>query len=154
MNVDTIYNKILEILTLNDKEIKNVLPNDLRTTIFVEGTGAFRIILNKNNQYIAVKQRYEHLFNNPLRLSTIKSDTNWLRYSITTEYDLDEIKNVILSVYDDCRPSGRMFGCCSRFNQCSDAKQCIHPDKVYAKNCWYQENLKQGKIFYGVNRNV
>ena len=72
MNVDTIYNKILEILTVNDKETKNVLPNDLRTTIFVEGTGAFRIILNKNNQYIAVKQRYEHLFNNPLRLSTIK----------------------------------------------------------------------------------
>ena len=154
MNIESIYNKILIILKENDKDVENVKPNKSGDTIFVEGTAAFDIILHKRDQYIAVKQRYEHLFKNPLRLSNIKSKPEWIRYSITTEYDLDEISNVILYIYDDCKPSGPMFGCCSRFNACSDEKKCIHPDKVYAKNCWYQENLKQGKIFYGINRNI
>jgi len=42
-----------------------------------------------------------------------------------------------------------MFGCCSRFTACSDEMKCVNPNKKHAKNCWYQENLKQGKIFYG-----
>lgn len=46
------------------------------------------------------------------------------------------------------------FACCSRFEKCSDAKSCIHPDKKYAKGCFYKKNLESGKIFYGRNRNI
>lgn len=46
------------------------------------------------------------------------------------------------------------FGCCSRFNECSDAKKCVHPNKLYACACYYKSNLDRGRIFYGVNRNV
>lgn len=46
------------------------------------------------------------------------------------------------------------FGCCSRYLKCSDAKECVHEDKQYAKGCAYYSNLKNGKIFYGKNRNV
>ncbi len=27
-------------------------------------------------------------------------------------------------------------------------KKYVQPDKVYVKNRWYQENLKQGKIYF------
>ena len=47
-----------------------------------------------------------------------------------------------------------MFGCCSDFIKCSDAKKCVHPNKLYSKACWYRIKLEQGRILYGKNRNV
>ncbi len=46
------------------------------------------------------------------------------------------------------------FGCCSRFNDCSDAKKCVHENKLYSKACMYRNNLDNGRIFYGKNRNI
>lgn len=50
------------------------------------------------------------------------------------------------------RDSG--FGCCSRYEACSDAKHCTHPDIMIASRCAYRKNLHSGKIFYGKNRNI
>ncbi len=46
------------------------------------------------------------------------------------------------------------FGCCSRFIECSDAKRCVHENKIYSMGCKYRRNLEAGKIFYGKNKNV
>lgn len=46
------------------------------------------------------------------------------------------------------------FGCCSSFNECSDAKKCVHENKLYSKACIYRDSLDEGRIFYGKNRNV
>lgn len=46
------------------------------------------------------------------------------------------------------------FGCCSQFEKCSDAKKCIHENKLYSKACMYRDNLDNGRIFYGKNKNV
>ena len=46
------------------------------------------------------------------------------------------------------------FGCCSQFNKCSDAKKCVHVNKLYSKACIYRDHLEHGRIFYGKNRNV
>ncbi len=46
------------------------------------------------------------------------------------------------------------FGCCSRFVECSDAKKCVHENKLYSKACSYRTNLELGRIFYGKNRNI
>lgn len=47
------------------------------------------------------------------------------------------------------------FGCCSKYNLCSDNKKCVHKNKFYASRCcWYYGNLDQGNIFYGKNRNI
>lgn len=46
------------------------------------------------------------------------------------------------------------FGCCSKFKQCSDAKKCIHENKLYSMACSYRRNLDAGRIFYGENRNI
>ena len=44
------------------------------------------------------------------------------------------------------------FGCCNLFEECSDAKRCIHPNRLYSTACAYRRNLEQGRIFYGKNR--
>lgn len=46
------------------------------------------------------------------------------------------------------------FGCCSSFERCSDAKKCLHENRLYAKACIYRRNLENGRIYYGKNRNI
>lgn len=46
------------------------------------------------------------------------------------------------------------FHCCSRYEECSNARSCTHPDKDAAIGCYYRKVLVAGKIFYGKNRNI
>lgn len=46
------------------------------------------------------------------------------------------------------------FACCSQFEQCSDAKRCVHENRLYSTACSYRRNLEAGRIFYGKNRNI
>lgn len=48
------------------------------------------------------------------------------------------------------------FGCCHRYEQCSDMKECLikNSDPIFARGCQYRQNLEAGRIFYGKNRNM
>lgn len=46
------------------------------------------------------------------------------------------------------------WDCCHLYEQCSDAKRCVHPDKSFALACGYRKILNSGRIFYGKNRNI
>lgn len=63
------------------------------------------------------------------------------------------IREIVLSRLDNYTSAAKSFGCCSRFEQCSDAKKCVHDNVLYATACTYYQHLKQGKVFYGKNRN-
>ena len=86
---------------------------------------------------------------------------NWHQYSFDTNdmelllpkfiSYLDSLTNYEIRHYES---KATKFGCCSRFNECSDAKECVHPNKLYGCACYYKSNLDQGKIFYGKNKNV
>lgn len=56
-----------------------------------------------------------------------------------------------LSVYRTAEPT---FGCCSKFEECSDAKKCVHENKLYSTACTYRTSLEANRIFYGKNRNI
>lgn len=60
------------------------------------------------------------------------------------------MKNGLLK-YKSSEPS---YGCCHLYQECSDAKRCVSPEKMYATVCLYRKNLESGRIFYGKNRNV
>lgn len=66
----------------------------------------------------------------------------------------DYIQAVILYRLAHYRTAESTFSCCSRFNQCSDAKKCIHENKLYSTACTYRKNLEAGRIFYGKNKNI
>ena len=46
------------------------------------------------------------------------------------------------------------YDCCSRYEACSDAKRCVHPDPDFAVRCSYRKVLQSGRVFYGKNRNI
>lgn len=43
------------------------------------------------------------------------------------------------------------FACCSRYQECSDAKSCLIPDIDYSQSCAYRKKLESGTIYYGKN---
>lgn len=62
---------------------------------------------------------------------------------------------VIKAVLDKYFKEGSdSYGCCHLYMECSDAKKCLHENKLYARSCIYGRNLAQGRIFYGKNRNI
>lgn len=67
----------------------------------------------------------------------------------------DDIKSFLFNIVTDTInsfPFYNGFGCCSKYEECSDAKTCLHNDLLYAKGCIYRQNLENGYIFYGNNR--
>lgn len=64
------------------------------------------------------------------------------------------IKNAIYYRIKHYISASNPFGCCSKFVECSDAKKCLHENKLYSTSCIYRRNLENGKIFYGKNRNI
>ena len=72
------------------------------------------------------------------------SDTNIISY-------IRENIKYCLSHYSS---KAKTFGCCSKFTECSDARKCVHENKLYSTACSYRSNLESGKIFYGKNKNI
>lgn len=64
------------------------------------------------------------------------------------------IKSVIIYRVKNYTSSASLFGCCDKFIECSDAKKCVHENKLYSTACMYRMNLDSGRIFYGKNRNI
>ena len=84
----------------------------------------------------------------------MKSDPLYTKIETQLEDDVtDLLFPFIEKAIQDFQPS-KTFACCSRYIQCSDAKKCLHPQQIYAKQCWYRDNLENDKIFYGKNKNI
>lgn len=66
----------------------------------------------------------------------------------------DYIEQNIFYCLSTYRSRAKSFGCCSKHIECSDAKRCIHENKLYSTACLYRKNLEAGKIFYGINKNI
>lgn len=84
---------------------------------------------------------------------TKSSDYVTVTYNEPNDSYLDYINSVI-NLRVRTYKSKESFGCCSKFNACSDAKKCLHENVLYATGCKYRQSLDEGKIFYGKNRNV
>lgn len=69
---------------------------------------------------------------------------SWLSY-------IEQLTEYSVRIYES---KATPFACCSRFTECSDAKHCVHENKLYACACMYKTNLDQGRIFYGKNKNA
>lgn len=83
-----------------------------------------------------------------------KNDTVRVRFAETSPSLPWYIKQHTVYCYQGYISKARSFGCCHRFKECSDAKKCLHPNKLYATACMYRNHLDAGRIFYGKNKNV
>lgn len=106
------------------------------------------------------KALFKDLHDN-LKFDVHKENNNFINLEIENKYVFDdEVKKfidntsiLIVKAYENLT-DGIPFSCCSRYEACSDAKHCIHPDTVHSRSCIYRKNLENGKIFYGKNKNI
>lgn len=120
---------------------------------------ALEFVDNKN--YVSAKYLGRVIAQIP-KLKTIKrveilnsqtsSAISFSKYSLSSWSDISELSGiacVALKSIIDSIPKD--FSCCSRYNECSDLKQCCHPDMSARIGCYYRRNLRAGRIFYGKN---
>lgn len=81
---------------------------------------------------------------------SIRDIDNYRLTTICSLYDIDYTG--AHRALKDCHLTKAVY---DRINDvCSDAKKCLHENKLYARNCIYGSHLAEGRIFYGKNRNV
>ncbi len=90
--------------------------------------------------------------------TTVKMPTDIEKVDNVTPYWIIEkgsanypmyIKSLIDNAIDNYVSRADVFGCCSKYNECSDAGKCLHENLLYSKACSYRHNLETGRVFYG-----
>lgn len=90
------------------------------------------------------------------KLKAVPSDKTFRHviFDFSDRTVFEYIKENVLYCLKNYHSRVRSFGCCSKFMECSNAKKCVHVNKLYATACAYKYNLENGRIFYGGNRNM
>lgn len=120
-----------------------------------------RIKESNKLSYFGFRDSFAPLFESyDIPIHRVKSETGFFRVDVSelipshlmsnlSKEDLAEILYKVLV--------GTMnfatFGCCSKYQECSDKKKCVHCDPLYATACMYRKHLENNNIFYGINKN-
>ena len=119
---------------------------------------AFRICCRKNRSYFGVSNAYVSCASPEIssRVTKTGRSEGFTNYSFDpTEEGICAFSDFLASVLDQVIDSiPKEFDCCSRYEECSNAKHCTNPNANIATGCGYRKILKNGTIFYGVNRNI
>ncbi|MCI6831019.1 MAG: 3'-5' exoribonuclease [Clostridiales bacterium] len=159
LNEDQIFSKIESVLTsagYHDLKIKLDPRNPGQSKPYYVINFCNKTCLRFNGEVIkyayimpAMKKACQAI----IPIQTMKNQP-WPRFPVAGT-DWDALAPLWIEMYEYCLfNSADGFDCCSRYEQCSDAKQCIHPDQTFAGGCRYRQRLRKGIIYYGRNRNV
>ena len=147
---DIIYNAPIESEILIFKEINNC------SSVYYLSTNMllFQIRLRKKSKYLLLPEKSIDEIPEGAAICKSKSDPGMIRIPITAAEDILAFVPTLRNTLNAMTKRNQSFGCCSRYEACSDAKTCIHPDVKFALGCQYRHNLMEGKIFYGKNKTI
>lgn len=131
--------------------LKSVSLSKLKTKYTIEG----QKVQNVFNVSINIKASAYYPTGKSVVLCKLCDDKLFLPDTLEYAYisDLDRARSLIeKSIRTSC--STGSFGCCSKYNECSNARKCIHENPFYSLGCIYRSHLEAGQIYYGPNRNV
>lgn len=140
---------------------RNAKPKDLSSEV-VSGYSSIKfrssliakVKLRGKIHYIAIPDRLKDSIPSGVKTTRVKSDKQFARIDFDS---LDE--NTIHNIMENATILAiervpKEFDCCSRYEECSNARVCVHPDPSFSMLCGYRKVLKAGKVFYGINRNI
>ena len=122
-------------------------------SIYMDGSLFCKFIILSDGSYLLIKDKHTSAFpDSVFQKRKISSD------GMNTRVFIDDscmpfIKQSIEKIIDKTT-IGNVFDCCSLYNECSDAKICVQPDKMRALGCSYRLKLNDSIIFFGKNRNI
>ncbi len=114
------------VFNIEEKVTRNggylrVIPRlpDILTTIEIPGDAEF--CDSKNDKYLKIDPASPNL----------------------VSYIIEGMKRAV----QNYSPKASSFACCARYEECSEAGKCLHPNKLYAKACAYRKNVEEGRAF-------
>lgn len=113
-----------------------------------------KLKLRGKKWYISIPDRLQEVIPEGTETTKIASERQFLRiaFDSLTENGVLSLMEKATLLAIELVP--KEFDCCSRYMECSDAKVCVHPDPAFSMLCGYRKILKNGRIFYGENRNI
>lgn len=155
---NTIASEIVAVIKsskADSAEYIETRPQAVGVSIRIFKMPVMRVVCRKNRQYISINPIYKQALDDFTHIKTeiVKSD-QWIRALFNSQDGLKQMHPLFLRIYDEAylMLSAEHFGCCSRYEKCSDERKCIHPDLLMARGCAYKSNLEEGRIFYGKNK--
>lgn len=147
---DILYNAPMESEVLVFKEINNC------SSVYFLNAGMifFQVRLRKKTKYLLLPEDCESELPEGVTVCRSKSDPGMIRVSLISPEDILLYVPTLRKILIRLSKKYQTFGCCSRYEVCSDARTCIHPDVKFALGCQYRHNLIEGKIFYGKNKTI
>lgn len=120
-----------------------------------EGNLFCRISFRGKQSHFSISSKYENIIPESVITKKTKSDNNYVRIPISNPTEICNYSELLSQILDDTiNTLQNDFSCCSRYEECSDAKKCINPNVEFALHCAYRKNLKKGNIFYGKNKTI
>ena len=113
-----------------------------------------KIRMRKKFWYVTIPSGYAAHLPAGAKVSILSSDSGAAKISISAPGDVAVCRDAVCEILRDKIHTFRTFDCCGRFEACSDAGHCVHPDPEEALGCSYKRNLSKGRIFYGKNKNI
>ena len=116
-----------------------------------------KVYFRKSCIKVEFLSRYEKFFKQKNYTIVRTSDDD--RLSTIPFAGIDELLDAVdcickVAVNYMIEAQGETFGCCSYYQECSDARKCVRAESMFSLGCTYRKHLEQGRIFYGKNRNI
>ncbi len=125
------------------------------TTVSFGTFTVFRIHLRGNQHYLSIPVTFSDLISPDFPKKQAPSEQKYIRLLVTNEHSISVYTNFLYTIAGETvNRYPKEWSCCSRYMECSNAKHCVHPDKMFALGCGYRKILNSGRIFYGDNRNI
>jgi len=140
---------------------KNARPEDITydilssySSIYFRSSLICQLKLRGKKWYIAIPKRLQEVIPKNTETTETVSEKKFLRiaFDLLTDSGVLSLMEEATLLAIELVP--KEFDCCSRFEACSDAKVCVHPDPAFSLLCGYRKILKSGRVFYGKNRNI
>lgn len=119
------------------------------SSVYFNATLVARLHIRGKDHYASIPQSWSDSLPEDVSVSQLKDGRTKIRKS---DAERPEVVRAIIHAMVLHFP--KEYDCCSRFEECSDAKQCTNPDHASALGCGYRKILASGRVFCGKNRNI
>lgn len=79
---------------------------------------------------------------------TPKSSEEYFRINKYSDELEPYINKVVRYAVKNYSSRAGSFACCARYEKCSEARKCLHPNLLFSTACAYRKNIENGNIFY------
>lgn len=157
---DILKESLVQVIQNNNVSVEKLILKKGKSysSVFYDTQMVFRICCRDKHHYFSVSNMYANLIPECL-VQNITADgksEGFTKFAFDSSVDgiiqYIEFLSSVLDVAIDALP--KEFDCCSYYEECSNAKQCINPNPRTATGCGYRRIMKKGRFFYGKNRNV